>query len=62
MDISCCFYYLVGCILVDNHDIQDIRLKSLREHIVLVPQDIVSPQISVVLLLIYLLIDGLQLC
>ncbi|XP_010931129.1 ABC transporter B family member 29, chloroplastic isoform X1 [Elaeis guineensis] len=29
-----------GCILVDNHDIQDIQLKSLREHIVLVSQDI----------------------
>lgn len=29
-----------GCILVDNHDIQDIRLRSLREHIALVSQDI----------------------
>lgn len=31
---------LCGCILLDNHDIQDLRLKSLREHIILVPQDI----------------------
>ncbi|XP_058107214.1 ABC transporter B family member 29, chloroplastic isoform X4 [Magnolia sinica] len=29
-----------GCILLDNHDIQDIRLESLRRHIALVSQDI----------------------
>ncbi|KAL5983026.1 ABC transporter B member 29, chloroplastic [Asimina triloba] len=29
-----------GCILLDNHDIRDIRLESLRQHIALVSQDI----------------------
>ncbi|PIA59136.1 hypothetical protein AQUCO_00400177v1 [Aquilegia coerulea] len=29
-----------GCILIDNHDIQNIRLESLRRHISLVSQDI----------------------
>ncbi|KAG6471915.1 hypothetical protein ZIOFF_069368 [Zingiber officinale] len=28
-----------GSILVDNHDIQDVKLKSLRKHIVLVSQE-----------------------
>lgn len=31
---------LSGCILIDNHNIQDIRLDSLRRHVSLVPQDI----------------------
>ncbi|KAM3737436.1 hypothetical protein ACB098_09G055600 [Castanea mollissima] len=31
---------LSGCILIDNHNIQDIRLDSLRRHVSLVSQDI----------------------
>ncbi|XP_010245202.1 PREDICTED: ABC transporter B family member 29, chloroplastic [Nelumbo nucifera] len=31
---------LSGCILVDNHDIQNIRLESLKRHVGLVSQDI----------------------
>ncbi|PKA62375.1 ABC transporter B family member 29, chloroplastic [Apostasia shenzhenica] len=30
---------LCGQILLDDHDIKEVKLKSLREHIVLVPQD-----------------------
>lgn len=36
------FSRLTGCILIDNHDIQSIRLESLRGHVALVSQDIVS--------------------
>ena len=35
-------YFCLGCILVDDHDIKDFQLRSLREHIILVPQDVVS--------------------
>lgn len=31
-----------GSIYMDNHDIQNIKLKSLRRHVGLVSQDIVS--------------------
>lgn len=31
---------LAGCILIDNHNIQSIRLQSLRRHVSLVSQDI----------------------
>ena len=33
---------LTGCVILDNHNIQGIRLKSLRRHVGLVSQDIVS--------------------
>lgn len=33
---------LCGCVILDNHNIQGIRLKSLRRHVGLVSQDIVS--------------------
>ena len=33
---------LTGCVFLDNHNIQGIRLKSLRRHVGLVSQDIVS--------------------
>ena len=36
------FLMLTGCILVDDHDVQNIRLDSLRRHVGVVSQDIVS--------------------
>lgn len=38
MGFSC----FTGCILIDNHSIQDVKLTSLRRHVGLVSQDIVS--------------------
>lgn len=38
MGFSC----FTGCILIDNHSIQDVKLTSLRRHVGLVCQDIVS--------------------
>ena len=37
-----CLSMLTGCILIDNHNIRSIRLESLRRHVGLVSQDIVS--------------------
>lgn len=36
------FLIFTGCILIDNHNIQSVKLTSLRRHVGLVSQDIVS--------------------
>lgn len=42
LECTSVFSMVTGSILVDNHDIQRIRLDSLRRHVGLVSQDIVS--------------------
>lgn len=53
-DMTSVYLMLTGSILIDNHNIQNIRLQSLRRHVGLVSQDVVSNwQIPVSILLVF---------